>query len=52
MIQAESPKRTHQAHRRRGGVAAVEMAVCLPLLVLFTFASIEMCFCDLLEAGS
>ncbi len=28
---------------RRQAVAAVELAVCLPLMVIFTFSSIEMC---------
>ncbi len=28
---------------RRKAVAAVELAVCLPLMIVFTFASIEMC---------
>ncbi len=28
---------------KRRGIAAVELAICLPLMVIFTFASIEMC---------
>jgi len=33
---------THTTNRRRG-VAAVEFAVCLPVLVLVVFASVEAC---------
>ncbi|MCC6509718.1 MAG: pilus assembly protein [Pirellulaceae bacterium] len=41
--------RTHRSHPSsscapvRRGVAAVELAVCLPLMVIFTFTSIELC---------
>ena len=33
---------SNQKHRRRG-VAAVELAVCLPILLLFAVATIEVC---------
>ena len=32
-----------RARKSIRGVAAVELAICLPLLVVFTFASIELC---------
>jgi hypothetical protein len=34
---------TSLKRRRRKGVAAAEAAICLPLLVILTFASIEAC---------
>lgn len=33
----------NRKRRRRKGVAAAEAAICLPLLVILTFASIEAC---------
>ncbi len=36
-------KSSLRSKRCRPAVAAVELAVCLPLMVIFTFSSIEMC---------
>jgi len=36
-------KRLHQPRRRRVGLAATELAVCLPVIVLLVLAMIEAC---------
>ncbi len=45
MCRKASSRRNWPDSRRafRSGIAAVELAVCLPVLVVFTFASIELC---------
>lgn len=43
MSHARFSRSNIRSPRRRPAVAAVELAICLPLMVIFTFSSIEMC---------
>lgn len=43
MATSRSAKPIFRSRSHRQAVAAVELAICLPLMVIFTFASIEMC---------